>query len=266
MRSTSSQGVEAEPYEEPWMRVRLVTAGVCLLLTLVICAPIALAGGGRWDFGLAYVPGARVTDTQPVALKLDNPRLGRLDDAPFFAYLISSTEDVYHIPLPDDALPLGEVHVEARDGRFGTATIDFIVPDVQPGEYFVTVCNEPCRKPLGDMLGTAITIVASDLEARLTARLERLEMKVFNLRSEMDALARRRLGQTLSRLRIDLTTRTDAFTARMEDLEARVHKLERGHASSESDSSRSGLALGALTLISIAWFALKRRGGRNRPG
>jgi hypothetical protein len=242
------------------MRLRLVTITLTFATFLAGGASMAVAGGGRWDFDAAYPSGARVTDTQIVSLRLEDPKLGRLDDAPFYAFLIRSAEDAYHIPLPDEAIRLGEVQLDSDNGRFGTARLNFLVPEVPPGEYQVTVCNEPCRKSLGDMLATPITIVASDLEARLVARIERLEQKIFDLRTGMDSVARSKAEAALNQLRMEVSSAGEVFTARIKDLEARVDKLE-SHPPAASRTN-GALWLGGL-IVSI--FALLAWGPRRSP-
>ncbi len=147
------------------MGTRVMRLSVLVGLILAIAVPTASAGGGRWDFREAYAVGERVTVTEIVWIQPDGRYLGGIDDGPFSAYLVKGSPDAYHIPLPADAIDLGPVLIEPRhQSEHGDVTLDFLVPEVEPGDWVVALCNDPCRKPLGDMLPTQITIAGDGTE------------------------------------------------------------------------------------------------------
>jgi len=242
----------------PLRVIPLIRIGVLVGTLLAINMSTASAGGGRWNFDDAYVVGQRVTVTEPVWIKPDGRYLGGIDDGPFSAYLVRGSADDYHIPLPADAIGLGPVLIEPRhQSEHGDVTLDFLVPAVEPGDYVVALCNDPCRKPLGDMLPTAITIAGDDAEARLLGRIKRLELKLFNSRTLMRPLARRIARDAAAETRHEMEALVKALTKRVASAEERIDALERSLDSKLSstdgnDGSVSALSLGALSLILVA--------------
>lgn len=55
-------------------------------------------------------------------------------------------------------MPLGTVEIE-ESGSNLTATVSFnLAPDTPPGEYWITVCNDPCTTGIGDLIGGVIYV------------------------------------------------------------------------------------------------------------
>lgn len=176
---------------------------VVLLLAVAFSSP-ARAGGAQLDFDQEfYVPGDVVSAHSSVWLRSAQ---GRLEDGPYFAYLHEAAAD-YPPPLPETALRVAPVHVVERPtGEHGDASTEFVMPDVAPGRYALTLCNDPCAKLLGDIMPTDFIVAADDAEGRL-------------------ALVRDRLSDRIRRFRILLGSRV--LGARAESLRGRVISLER---------------------------------------
>ena len=143
-----------------------------------------------------------------------------------------------------------------------TRLLDFLVPEVEPGDWVVALCNDPCRKPLGDILPTEITIAGDDTEARLLGRIKRLEDQLFNARMQMGPLARRITRDAANQTRQEMEARVEVLTKRVASAEERIDALEKGLdsklSSTESNGAVSALSLGALSLALIAGFAFAR--------
>jgi len=242
---------------------RVIRLSVLVGLILAITVPTVSAGGGRWDFREAYAIGERVTVTEVVWIQPDARYLGGIDDGPFSAHLVKGSPDHYPIPLPADAIDLGPVLIEPRHGsEHGDVTLDFLVPDVEPGDYVVALCNDPCRKPLGDMLPTSISIASDDAEARLLGRIKRLESKLLNARMRMGPLARQIARDAANQTRHEIEALVEALTKRVASAEERIDALEKSLdsklSSTESNGAVSALSLGALSLALIAGLAFAR--------
>ncbi|SRR6266545_3692979 len=138
-----------------------------LTLCIVTWAQPAHAGGSVWQFDADhYQPGARAFAWATVSWE-HSDALGTPDDGPYFAYISRSAPDM---PSQFPAIPPGAVRVaDVKIGlepydiggvRFGPhhATIEFVVPDLPPGEYDVVHCNSPCTTTLGDITFGTLTI------------------------------------------------------------------------------------------------------------
>jgi hypothetical protein len=248
---------------------RVIRLSVLVGLILAITVPAVSAGGGRWNFNRAYVVGERVTVTEIVWIQPDARNLGGIDDGPFSAYLVKWPADDYPIPLPADAIDLGPVLIEPRrQSEHADVTLDFLVPEVEPGDYVVSLCNDPCRKPLGDLLPSSITIASDDSEARLLGRIKRLESSLFNARMRMGPLARRIAQDAANQTRHEMEALVKELTKRVASAEERIDALEKSFdsklSSKEGSGALSASSLGALSLVFVAAFAFARA-ERSRP-
>jgi hypothetical protein len=249
---------------------RVIGFGVVVGSFLAINISTVSAGGVHWNFDEAYVVGERVTVSEDVWIQPKARYLGGIDDGPFSAYLVKGSPDDYPISLPADAIDLGPVLIEPRhQSEYGDVTLDFFVPQVEPGEYVVALCNDPCRKPLGDMLPTPITIAGDDAEARLLERIKRLEIKLLNVRMRMGPLARRIARDAVNQTEKDIEARLEALTNRITLAEKQIDALEARMDSklsgAKGNESVSALSLGALLLVLIACSTFARA-ERRRPG
>jgi hypothetical protein len=250
---------------------RVIGFGVVVGSLLAINISTVSAGGAHWNFDEAYVVGERVTVSEAVWIQPKARYLGGIDDGPFSAYLVKGFPDDYPISLPADAIDLGPVLIEARhQSEYGDVTLDFFVPQVEPGEYVVALCNDPCRKPLGDMLPTPITIAGDDAEARLLERIKRLEIKLLNVRMGMGPLARRIARDAADQTEQEIEARLEALTKRVALAEKQIDALEARMDSklsgAKGNDSLSALSLGALLLVLLAAGSAYARPERRRPG
>lgn len=182
------------------MRRRWSTvAGMLFLLS--IPAP-ASAGGALLNFDRDfYVPGDAVRAESGVWLKSS---MGRLEDGPYFAYVSTFTRlEKMPPPLPDDAVEVASVDVvPRRSGEHGVASVDFVLPQVEPGRYWLTICDEGCSITLGDIMPTPMLVAADDEDGRLRALERELSEDIRSVRIELHNLV---LGHRPEALRQRLT-------------------------------------------------------------
>lgn len=179
----------------------VVVAGALLLLAL---APgRAAAGGALWGFeghpihGEAiFVPGDDVRARGAVGLQEISPKQpgdafsAGPEHGPFYGYISARTGPSwgpYAPPLPEDAMLVGEVRfTESKHPQVLDLSLDFVMPDLEPGYYTLHHCNDPCTRQIGSMMSTPITLVEDRGQALLAARLYRLERRDQALRPRLD--------------------------------------------------------------------------------
>ncbi|MGH2729788.1 MAG: hypothetical protein ACRDJI_04185 [Actinomycetota bacterium] len=237
------------------MKVRRMWA--IAVAALVIVPGPAHAGGAMWDWDeFAYEPGDAVAGGTSVWIT--SPQ-GRPEDGPYHAYLISWSYDwprnsFPHVP--ESALYLTDINLDPyeKGAKYAHARISFTMPDVEPGEYAVFHCNDPCTKTFGDIMATPILVVASESEGRLIARIEELESDVLSLRSRLNRVVPR----WNRRVESDVGERILELTDRLDVLEERVMKIQPQKAESETEAL-SYFAGGGLLGLATAGAALRRR-------
>lgn len=145
----------------PTFRAVVGSAVAALLLSGFILAGPASAGGS-WIHPLEdrYEPG------DPAVLQggFGPGQLGWIEDGPFYAFLrvdpaaveAAAPEGWPYID-PSDLL-LGELQIEPGGSWEMMATVEFVVPDVEPGLYDVVYCNDPCTDGIGDLIGGTVSI------------------------------------------------------------------------------------------------------------
>jgi hypothetical protein len=176
------------------MRRLLVALSVPTLF--VIAAPPAAAGGswlelrevdgvgeasdGPWGGWAA--PGSTVH----MAGDFCNGQQAEPSAGPWSAYL-----------RPDPRGPeryLGGVTVADNPGNGCpfVASISFTVPQVDPGQYWVDVCNDPnCSTGVGDLIGGHFTVASTALEAKLLVDNASLRLKFSRAAKERNRLRAR---------------------------------------------------------------------------
>jgi hypothetical protein len=191
------------------------------------------------------------------------------EQGPFFGYLVSeadhSTKDEYFPPpVPQGAIPVGEVTFSDVDGGVVRVSLDFVMPDVPPGEYLLIHCNDPCDRQIGDLMTTPLTVVGDEGQAFLAASLDRLERRTFNLRYGFKYRLRSAVRSVERRL--------DPI---VEGLEARITALEeqpdprpvRASAVPTTSLLLAALVGAAAASLVFAGFMLRRRAVLGwRPG
>jgi hypothetical protein len=170
--------------------------GLFLLMVsaALVMTPVSAASGGgaTFDFGSDYVViGDQVTGR--TSIWLGAKRSGEIEDGPFHAYLVPSSNDRWpEEGLPDDARWLAPISFDPLPGPSATATVTFEVPAVPPGAYSVTVCNDPCTvRSVGDLIGGWVTIAATPSQARIQELTDRVDWKTRALRQQMNREERR---------------------------------------------------------------------------
>lgn len=192
--------------------------------SLIIPAPPAFAGGAHWAFE------GHFQEIDPVLVAGDEihaitslwlPGVGTREDkgafwggpehGPYYGYIVKRAGagwGPYPPPLPDDAMYVGDVIFSETDDRQALdATLDFVMPDLEPGHYSLLHCNDPCTRQIGDTMTTPITVVQAQDQAFLTGTVNRLDREVMTLR-----------GKTESQVA--------ALRSTVRDLEARLNRME----------------------------------------
>lgn len=104
----------------------------------------------------------------------------------FFAYLSDNADNWrYEPPLPDDAVLLSEVEPTGAH----TARMEFTLPDVAPGQYYVHTCNDPCTRAVGVDV-TWINVVRTPVEASTRERLETIKFRLGALKNRFSQVKR----------------------------------------------------------------------------
>jgi hypothetical protein len=240
--------------------MRLVRAGILGAVfgaVMFITSP-AYAGGAMWEldghsyYEVAFTPGDEVHASTSVWIS--NPGLGRPQDGPFDGYLLAARKAVYPPPVPEEAIFLGEISIDAHEpaASHSVARLTFTLPDVEPGRYWLIHCNDPCSTSLGDIVTTPIEVVGGPGEEKLLVELGRLERR-FEQRSFI-------LGRSVRSLGAQLASQIGRMEVRVEKLEERVKRFE-NRSETESGLLEGGLAAGAVILVLSAFhFVTARRG------
>lgn len=116
---------------------------------------------------------------------------GRVSDGPFYAYLTPGDRDWQALPT-EDAIYLGPLAITEATRPYccWVARVEFTVPDVPPGRYWIDYCNDPCTiDGIGDLIGSMIFVGETEREARLAARWERAKARVERMRERLDEAA-----------------------------------------------------------------------------
>jgi hypothetical protein len=93
---------------------------------------------------------------------------GRIADGPYFAYLVRGDSWIEPPHLPRNAIRLAQVRMSRAANGFWWASVRFVVPNVRPGQYMVSLCNDPCRNAfVGDLMGAWIFVAASAEQAKI---------------------------------------------------------------------------------------------------
>lgn len=141
--------------------MRRLTLVVSTVTLIALEASSALAGGAVWPFEGYHEPGEVVESSTAVAWG-HNADLGRPEDGPYLVYLAPAGDaDVEWSLIPEGGLLVGIV--EVHEGPYTRPNGDshgphhaiarFEIPDVPPGVYQISHCNDPCTTTLGDIIG-----------------------------------------------------------------------------------------------------------------
>jgi hypothetical protein len=142
--------------------------GVSMALAGLLITASPARAGGTWlePEESSYRPGDQAFLTGTVSAG----QLGWVDDGPFFAYLRVEPATAAEAEARADTFPfihstdlfLAEMEVVnfTTAGGPGAAQVSltFEVPAIDPGEYAVVYCNQPCTDGFGDLMGGFIEI------------------------------------------------------------------------------------------------------------
>lgn len=248
------------------------------VLVTIICAitfalmPGARAGGGTWEFeGVPLNSEAVLVAGEPVhawaGLWLDGvERHGDKDifwagpeEGPFYGYILPGhpSDRPFPPPLPEDALYVGEVEFsESGDPRVMDVGLDFVMPDLEPGEYYLMHCNDPCTRQIGDTMTTRITVVEDQGQAFLMNRLNRIDRTLVNVQARSGSRV-----DKLETLASRHSSKMESFDEQISSLEKRLEIQSRREQASPSSiwvPFVIGVAA-ALLLVAAARFTLLRR-------
>ncbi len=133
-----------------------------------------------------------------------------------------------------------------------------MVPDVKPGSYALQLCNDPCTKQLGDIMGGwDLDVVATAAEGRMLASVERVSNRVTRSLDRADRRTRRALRDAVARMEGDMRVGERRLTARIDRLEAEVSRLSESDEGVPTMALIAGAAASALGIGIV--FAIRRR-------
>jgi hypothetical protein len=125
---------------------------------LIGSSAFAAAGGSQFEPNAVRVePG----DTVELTARVSRDMSGWVEDGPFYAYLHG---DSYGRTLVSQAggsssdVPIGVVSIDEGSTDAAVVLEAALPNDVPPGEYQITVCNDPCTTGLGDLTGGLLYI------------------------------------------------------------------------------------------------------------
>jgi hypothetical protein len=173
--------------------------------------------------------------------------------------------------VPDYAIPLGPIAITPATGNYccWKAALTFKVPELSPGRYSIDYCNDPCTVDgVGDLVGGSFWIAASEEQARLLSRIERLEAKAEGLQRVKQKL-RKVEGKLLEAQedRANLLSRLRAAAIEEASLlsQLRAATVENASAPDGARNTTPGnrsspwlpAAAMALLLLVAAWYRLR---------
>jgi hypothetical protein len=254
---------------------RMRRIGVVALLGMVAfwlgAGASAGGGGSTFDFHRRWLaPGERVFGRTQFGDGVQGQ--GRVADGPYFAYLIRGDRFIEPPDLPRDAVRLAQVRMHGLDGDIWEASIRFVVPNVRPGTYTVSLCNDPCRNAyVGDLMGAWISVAASveqakirNMEARIEERVgQQMSETTSSLQQDLDLLREAVSGEQSRSISVGTDLRLSAIEDQVKATSTQVRQL-RGRAD-QGLTAWLWLA-GWLVAGSIAAAWWRSRRGKPGPG
>jgi hypothetical protein len=224
------------------------------IIGLVLGSPVAAEAGGNWiQFERLYYRSG-----ETVTAKLGYYGAGRAELEPHGPYYlwITADKDAWHHPPPlgRGAIRLGEVRFLGQKGW--RAEVTFVVPDVDPGQYTLQVCNDPCTRTV-DVDATTFNIALNPLRAQLIARIDALHRELEHASKQ----ARKAKGLAAEQRRELSTLHT--LAAQVELLTGRVEALKQPTVSPEEPQGiPAWIPVVGLVAAALAGYAGGRLGGR----
>jgi hypothetical protein len=180
------------------MRARRFVLVLAAALGGMALFPTSASAGGGWS-----TPGRSAYVRDQVAIvqaTISEGSTGEaIADGPFIAYLLPVNRRIQGGRVPEAAIPVGQVMITPTGGHGFLARVEFRVPDLPAGLYFIQYCNDPCPgytvSGLGDLIGSeSFAIGATLAEGRLL-------MLAHHLRSKIDEVTYRLRQQAAAQVR-----------------------------------------------------------------
>lgn len=220
---------------------------------LVLGLPATAEAGGNWiEFDKPYpTPGDTVT------ARLEHYGEGTDLEAhgPYYLWMTAHQAGWRQAPpLAPGTIRLGQVRFLGQRGLHAEAT--FTVPDVQPGEYVIQVCNDPCTRTIAEVDSTWFRVVLDPAQAQMRDRIEMLRWEV------REALERAEGADDLAAALRKSIQELEPLGHRVEALSNRVETLEQAAAGEESEGIPVWILIGGLAAAALAGHAGGRLGRR----
>jgi hypothetical protein len=213
------------------LRRLAILFGVAVLV-VSMAGPVWAKGSSLYFDGLYVAPGEEVVLETEFYTNVRG-KSGSVKDGPYYGYLLPAMRFIDPPHIPRAAVFLGPILIKPTDREdVWSATISFVMPRVNPGEYTVKICNHPCTHSLvGDLDGsTSFNVEVSAEEARLKDLLHNWVAEMIEawipeadtrLRPQFEAY---RVNDALrdSRSRFELTEQLEGLRAEMAAMRAEV--------------------------------------------
>jgi hypothetical protein len=241
------------------MRARRFVFVVAVAVGGVALLPTSASAGGGWSTPerSAYVP-AQVAIVQAT---ISEGSMGEVSaNGPFIAYLLPANRRIQGGRVPEAAIPVGQVMITRMDGHRFLARVEFGVPDLPAGLYYIQYCNDPCTgytvSGLGDLIGSEFfAIGATPAEGRLL-------MLAYHLRSKIEGVTyhlRREAAAQVRRVERELTSARGLQTiaeVRVRELTETLRTTRRALESERSTVATAFVIASGLMLIVIALLVM----------
>jgi hypothetical protein len=162
--------------------------------------------------------------------------------------------------VPEAAIPVGHVMI-TRTGDHGfLARVEFRVPDLPAGLYYIQYCNDPCPgytvSGLGDLIGSELfAIGATRTEGRLLMLAERLRVKIDEVTDRLHQEASVKIRQVERELTAARGLQTIA-EVRVRELTETLRTTRRALAAERSTVATAFVIASGLVLIVIALLVI----------
>lgn len=192
--------------------MRTVRCSLLLLLLGTFLAPSAGAGGWWSSIGLEGQP---VGMGESIDLGVSEVMFDSIEEAEeaqgqeFFAYLVrdfdqAALDDAMTRADPgkwwrptSQPIQVGTVELTDWDSNLAKGRVDLEVPEIEPGSYFLMLCDAGCGVPLGNLIPSGVTVTDDVVAAQTARRLQELEADLTLALQQ----SRSELRQTRSTLR-----------------------------------------------------------------
>jgi outer membrane murein-binding lipoprotein Lpp len=200
-----------------WRFVASAIAGALL----VVPTEAAANGGSYLEFDQTYyVPGDHGVAVAYVSVPKKHEDL--LERGPFHLFAVPEGLTIREgRPIPSGTVRLGTFAVE-EEGTSYELQASFTAPYLAAGDYEMALCNDPCTiAGFGEPLSGSISIVATQREADLLTRNDRLRSTLHGARREA-----RRAERRLAAVAEELETQLAFGSSERAEMTAEIDRLE----------------------------------------